>query len=27
VLAADPGHAKAKDYLGKTRDRLKKSKG
>ncbi|MDO9027012.1 MAG: hypothetical protein Q7U87_03930, partial [bacterium] len=27
VLAADPAHAKAKDYLGKTRDRLKKSKG
>jgi hypothetical protein len=27
VLAADPGHTKAKDYLGKTRDRLKKSKG
>ena len=27
VLSADPGHAKAKDYLGKTRDRLKKSKG
>ena len=26
VLAADPAHAKAKDYLGKTRDRLKKSK-
>jgi hypothetical protein len=27
VLAADPGHAKAKEYLGKTKDRLKKSKG
>ncbi|MBI4726043.1 carboxypeptidase regulatory-like domain-containing protein [candidate division TA06 bacterium] len=27
VLEADPGHAKAKEYLGKTRDRLKKSKG
>jgi hypothetical protein len=26
VLAADPGHAKAKEYLGKTRDRLKKGK-
>ena len=27
VLSADPGHAKAKEYLGKTKDRLKKSKG
>ena len=27
VLAADPGHTKAKDYLGKTRDRIKRSKG
>jgi len=26
VLAADPGHAKAKEYLGKTKDRLKKGK-
>ncbi len=26
VLVADPGHAKAKEYLSKTRDRLKKSK-
>ena len=26
VLSADPGHAKAKEYLGKTKDRLKKSK-
>jgi hypothetical protein len=26
VLASDPGHSKAKDYLGKTRDRLKKGK-
>ena len=25
VLAADPRHAKAKEYLGKTKDRLKKS--
>jgi hypothetical protein len=27
VLAADPNHTKAKEYLGKARDRLKKSKG
>jgi len=26
VLSADPGHAKAKEYLSKTKDRLKKSK-
>jgi len=26
VLSSDPGNAKAKEYLGKTRDRLKKSK-
>ncbi len=27
VLKSDPGNAKAKEYLGKTRDRLKKLKG
>ena len=27
LLKSDPGHAKAKDYLAKAKDRLKKIKG